>query len=93
MQVEAVVETYVGAVACETTAQVVFEGFGCAPNTLQIFLLALSIVVSATVPGGVQGPEDKAKVLLGLVVELIGNCRCLASPFERSCCIYVFHRV
>ena len=50
LEVEAVVETHLGAEACETTAQVVFEGFGCAPNTLQIFLLALSIVVSVTVP-------------------------------------------
>ncbi|CAK9017507.1 unnamed protein product [Durusdinium trenchii] len=64
LEVQALVQTQAGSEVCENAAQVVFEGFGCAPNTLQIFLLALSIVVSAT-------------VLLGLIFELVGHCRVL----------------
>lgn len=64
LKVQALIETKDGTQVCTTTTDIVFEGFGCAPNTLQFFLLALSVVVSGT-------------VLLGLTFELIGNCRLL----------------
>eukprot|EP00439_Symbiodinium_sp_Y106_P072644 s316_g13.t1 len=49
--VQAEVSTYYGRQVCADRAEVTFEGFGCAPNTL------------------------RARVLLGLITELIGYCR------------------